>query len=137
VHLNVAHNALGMVGGRSLLRVKRSKLELLHRAESCEILEFRNPFWPRPVAAVPSSNTQHHEQHGLKLVGVVTIPAMPIAFRRGDIEVDLSRCSIDFIGSITPAVLNMDNPNGYYELDLSHILCRREQPATPACDALA
>jgi hypothetical protein len=117
VHLNVAHNALGTIGGRSLLRVKRSKMELLQRNRDPEMFIFDDPFVPKPVAAMPST----HLMRDFKLTGVVSVPRMPVGFQRGDVVVDLSRCSIDFIGAITPSILNMDNPNGAYELDLSSV----------------
>ena len=117
VYLNVSHNALGMIGGRSLLRVKRSKMELLHHQCSSELFLFDDPFFPKPVAAVPSASLPRE----YKLVGVVAIPRMPIGFKKGDVVVDMSRCSIDSIGAITPDLLNMDNPNNHYELDLANI----------------
>ena len=117
VHLNVAHNALGMIGGRSLLRVKRSKMELLHSKADTELFVSDDPFLPKPVTNVPSANTGQ----GYKPLGVVTLCKLPVGLRKGDIVLNLQRCSIDFIGSITPNVLNMDNPNGKYELDLSNI----------------
>ncbi len=117
VYLNAAHNALGIIGGRSLLRVKRSKMELLQGKEQREVFVAEDPFLPKPVAAVPASDLLREFQ----LVGVVPVPRMPVGFVKGDVVIDISRCSIDFIGAITPAVLNMLNPNGKYELDLANI----------------
>jgi hypothetical protein len=91
-------------------------LELLQRHVDKQAFLFDDPFLPKPATALPSTNLQRE----FKLVGVVLLPRMPVGFQRGDVIVDLSRCSIDFIGAITPAVLNMDNPNGAYELDLSN-----------------
>ena len=117
VYLNAAHNALGMIGGRSLLRVKRSKMELLQGKQQREVFVAEDPFLPKPVAAVPASDVVREFQ----LVGVVPVPRMPVGFVKGDVVIDISRCSIDFIGAITPDVLNMQNPNGAYELDLANI----------------
>ncbi len=114
VHLDVAHNALGMIGGRSLLRVKRSKMELLHSQNDSQIFFFDDPFLPKPVAATSSTNLMRE----FKFTGVVSVPRIPVGFQRGDVIIDLLRCSIDFIGAITPSVLNMDNPNGAYVLNL-------------------
>jgi hypothetical protein len=129
VYLNVSHNALGMIGGRSLLRVKRSKLELLQHQCSTEVFLFDDPFLPKPVAAVPSASLPRE----FKLVGVVAIPRMPIGFKKGDVVVDMSRCSIDSIGAITPDLLNMDNPNNRYELDLANIRDRWRIAARALC----
>ncbi len=120
VFLNAANNALGIIGGRSLLRVKRSKMGLLYHSKDTEKFVFDDPFLPKPIASIPSSTLQRQFQ----LVGVVALPHMPFGFLKGDVVVDMSRCSIDFIGLITPDLLNMDNPNGTYELDLSDIRSR-------------
>ncbi len=92
-------------------------MELLHNKSDCEQFVYDDPFLPKPAAAVPSAN----RLQTFKLVGVVATSHIPVALKKGDIVIDLTRCSIDFIGAITPSLLNMDNPNGKYELDLSNI----------------
>jgi hypothetical protein len=92
-------------------------MELLHNKADSEQFEFLDPYHPKPVAAVPSAVRPNE----FRLVGVVAMAAIPFGLKKGDIIIDMTRCSIDFIGAITPQLLNMDNPNGKYELDLSSV----------------
>ena len=97
--------------------MKRSKLELLHQQGGTETFVLDDPFFPKPASAVPSASLLRE----FKLVGVVAFPRIPIGFKKGDVVVDLCRCSLDSAGAITPDLLNMDNPNKHYELDLTNI----------------
>ncbi len=92
-------------------------MELLHSKADSELFVYDDPFLPKPVTGVPSASARQ----AYKPVGVVAVCVLPVGLRKGDVVVDFQRCSIDFIGSITPNLLNMDNPNGKYELDLSNI----------------